>query len=155
MIWSRFGAFLVWCSVFFSSRRRHTRYWRDWSSDVCSSDLVVELQEREVRLSHEKVLVVAVISAQRKAPGAAWEIIAEVPSDIAKRHTDVLADEELGAVLARVLRVSGIKMRTSIWPQTIHGVEIQAGCSEVLDSERVLFLLGKGCQIQRNVMIDE
>src|SRR3712207_7089612 len=24
---------------FFSSRRRHTRYWRDWSSDVCSSDL--------------------------------------------------------------------------------------------------------------------
>src|SRR5258707_14282303 len=26
---------------FFSSRRRHTRYWRDWSSDVCSSDLVL------------------------------------------------------------------------------------------------------------------
>src|SRR3712207_8641034 len=31
---------------FFSSRRRHTRYWRDWSSDVCSSDLeVAELIE--------------------------------------------------------------------------------------------------------------
>src|SRR5215217_802540 len=29
---------------FFSSRRRHTRYWRDWSSDVCSSDLVAEDQ---------------------------------------------------------------------------------------------------------------
>src|SRR5438445_13075767 len=28
---------------FFSSRRRHTRYWRDWSSDVCSSDLFPEL----------------------------------------------------------------------------------------------------------------
>src|SRR5215217_5048607 len=27
------------CLFFFSSRRRHTRYWRDWSSDVCSSDL--------------------------------------------------------------------------------------------------------------------
>src|SRR3712207_7526207 len=25
--------------LFLSSRRRHTRYWRDWSSDVCSSDL--------------------------------------------------------------------------------------------------------------------
>src|SRR3712207_7021683 len=25
----------------FSSRRRHTRYWHDWSSDVCSSDLYV------------------------------------------------------------------------------------------------------------------
>src|SRR3712207_8945102 len=27
---------------FFSSRRRHTRYWRDWSSDVCSSDLALQ-----------------------------------------------------------------------------------------------------------------
>src|SRR3989337_3543797 len=26
-------------SCFFSSRRRHTRCYRDWSSDVCSSDL--------------------------------------------------------------------------------------------------------------------
>src|SRR5207245_8050839 len=25
--------------IFFSSRRRHTRCYRDWSSDVCSSDL--------------------------------------------------------------------------------------------------------------------
>src|SRR3712207_4019585 len=30
---------VVRCFFFFSSRRRHTRYWRDWSSDVCSSDL--------------------------------------------------------------------------------------------------------------------
>src|SRR3712207_7184912 len=32
--------FLFFCFFFFTSRRRHTRYWRDWSSDVCSSDLV-------------------------------------------------------------------------------------------------------------------
>src|SRR2546429_6068305 len=31
----------IWCLCFFffSSRRRHTRCSRDWSSDVCSSDL--------------------------------------------------------------------------------------------------------------------
>src|SRR6266508_1787526 len=30
----------MYCGVFFfSSRRRHTRWPRDWSSDVCSSDL--------------------------------------------------------------------------------------------------------------------
>src|SRR5437762_8319315 len=29
----------VLCFVFFSSRRRHTSYIGDWSSDVCSSDL--------------------------------------------------------------------------------------------------------------------
>src|SRR2546430_9001186 len=28
-------------SFFFSSRRRHTRFDCDWSSDVCSSDLVI------------------------------------------------------------------------------------------------------------------
>src|SRR5256885_7194548 len=30
---------LCWC-FFFSSRRRHTRLQGDWSSDVCSSDLM-------------------------------------------------------------------------------------------------------------------
>src|SRR5690625_6872078 len=30
---------------FFSSRRRHTRWPRDWSSDVCSSDLSPAHQE--------------------------------------------------------------------------------------------------------------
>src|SRR5207249_6223778 len=31
-------------AFFFSSRRRHTRSKRDWSSDVCSSDLLVGLE---------------------------------------------------------------------------------------------------------------
>src|SRR5439155_9215720 len=30
---------IVYFYFFFSSRRRHTRWPRDWSSDVCSSDL--------------------------------------------------------------------------------------------------------------------
>src|SRR5690554_4524586 len=30
---------ITYCFFFFSSRRRHTRCGRDWSSDVCSSDL--------------------------------------------------------------------------------------------------------------------
>src|SRR5690554_6996654 len=35
-----FDLFLFFCFFFFfSSRRRHTRCGRDWSSDVCSSDL--------------------------------------------------------------------------------------------------------------------
>src|SRR5690606_40862118 len=41
---------LWWCAFFFffSSRRRHTRFSRDWSSDVCSSDLD-ETDERVCR----------------------------------------------------------------------------------------------------------
>src|SRR5215210_2265906 len=33
----------VVCFFFFSSRRRHTRYIGDWSSDVCSSDLPIQV----------------------------------------------------------------------------------------------------------------
>src|SRR3712207_5580454 len=42
MIYFDFFAF------FFSSRRRHTRYWRDWSSDVCSSDVLNKLERCKV-----------------------------------------------------------------------------------------------------------
>src|SRR5690349_24089071 len=38
---------VVCCFFFFSSRRRHTRSLRDWSSDVCSSDLDLERTLRE------------------------------------------------------------------------------------------------------------
>src|SRR2546429_1722495 len=34
------GSSMLWFFFFFSSRRRHTRCSRDWSSDVCSSDLL-------------------------------------------------------------------------------------------------------------------
>src|SRR3712207_7053464 len=46
-------------SFFFSSRRRHTRYWRDWSSDVCSSDLGALAAARDVLLA-VAVAVVAI-----------------------------------------------------------------------------------------------
>src|SRR5690349_24170716 len=32
-------SYVKYCCFFFSSRRRHTRSLRDWSSDVCSSGL--------------------------------------------------------------------------------------------------------------------
>src|SRR2546422_4523289 len=40
---------------FFSSRRRHTRCSRDWSSDVCSSDLVGGRWSNELITSYERL----------------------------------------------------------------------------------------------------
>src|SRR5690606_21823211 len=44
--------FMTLSYFFFSSRRRHTRFSRDWSSDVCSSDLIennrIKLNEQDV-----------------------------------------------------------------------------------------------------------
>src|SRR5699024_12180155 len=39
----------LYISFFFSSRRRHTRSKRDWSSDVCSSDLPLPQIEPDLR----------------------------------------------------------------------------------------------------------
>src|SRR5207253_8384498 len=39
---------------FFSSRRRHTRWPRDWSSDVCSSDLLPQGVRLAVEAAQEK-----------------------------------------------------------------------------------------------------
>src|SRR5260370_2802182 len=43
MMWSRGESVF-----FFSSRRRHTRFKCDWSSDVCSSDLLVHVIDQRV-----------------------------------------------------------------------------------------------------------
>src|SRR5437870_11365082 len=62
---------------FFSSRRRHTRWPRDWSSDVCSSDLpefgrgdgvdgLIELKGLLGRQVPEQLLLVA--EHERDAP---------------------------------------------------------------------------------------
>src|SRR5690606_40862922 len=67
---------------FFSSRRRHTRFSRDWSSDVCSSDLFYNFEgfagkqmrpglgrtvrQQQVRLSRGISLCVLFRAAQRK-----------------------------------------------------------------------------------------
>src|SRR5207245_7949129 len=39
-------SWVVCRSFCFSSRRRHTRCYRDWSSDVCSSDLLRRYKRR-------------------------------------------------------------------------------------------------------------
>src|SRR5437879_13585569 len=44
MLWTMYVDF------FFSSRRRHTRYIGDWSSDVCSSDLVRSQRAGNIRV---------------------------------------------------------------------------------------------------------
>src|SRR5690606_39733605 len=41
---------------FFSSRRRHTRFSRDWSSDVCSSDLTFNLPLNRTSVAQHFVL---------------------------------------------------------------------------------------------------
>src|SRR5699024_1360500 len=50
---------------FFSSRRRHTRSKRDWSSDVCSSDLIGVFQQMIVGNGGE-VVKLEIVDVHRK-----------------------------------------------------------------------------------------
>src|SRR5438445_10471824 len=107
---------------FFSSRRRHTRYWRDWSSDVCSSDLVsddmpflvdsvtMEVNRQGLTLH---LLIHPVLRALRDAKGELLSISQPNESSEGRlesfmhievdRQTDPAKLAELEAGIARVL----------------------------------------------------
>src|SRR5699024_11683713 len=57
------------CSLhfFFSSRRRHTRSKHDWSSDVCSSDLIFQLVQSIKR--GDKVIAIVAPAFINQFPG--------------------------------------------------------------------------------------
>src|SRR3712207_608159 len=75
--------------LFFSSRMRHTRYWRDWSSDVCSSDLF--LPGRVVLQDFTGVPAVVDLAAMRSAMarlgGDVTCINPLVPADLVIDHS--------------------------------------------------------------------
>src|SRR5207237_1992717 len=62
---------LVWgySLFFFSSRRRHTRFKCDWSSDVCSSDLLKDV----MRLFNESQAAIERRLAAWQAGGAGYQ----------------------------------------------------------------------------------
>src|SRR3712207_3484656 len=63
---------------FFSSRGRHTRYWRDWSSDVCSSDLSlpapIETQQLALVLREPVGTVACIVPWNYPLLLAAWKV---------------------------------------------------------------------------------
>src|SRR3712207_7306027 len=76
---------------FFSSRRRHTRYWRDWSSDVCSSDLAVL---GAVILPGAAFVEVALAAAERVGAGGVEELTLVAPLVIEEERALQVARSE-------------------------------------------------------------
>src|SRR5690606_40363367 len=71
------------------SRRRHTRFSRDWSSDVCSSDL-------EKQLARNVVPDTLALSDRFAEVGMALQLQLQVAL---KRLFDVFADQQLAQIL--------------------------------------------------------
>src|SRR5215510_16571455 len=62
------------CFFFFSSRRRHTRWPRDWSSDVCSSDLLALVGLMAATVGLVTQLMPRTFTAAQKQQIVAWEM---------------------------------------------------------------------------------
>src|SRR5207249_8728084 len=81
-------------SFFFSSRRRHTRSKRDWSSDVCSSDLTLDFRLSDQQLEFQaKVHAFARDVIRPVAPE--YDRSQKTPWDVIKKAAEVdLRSEE-------------------------------------------------------------
>src|SRR3989440_1773306 len=78
---------------FFSSRRRHTRSDRDWSSDVCSSDLVAALPEAAAPAPAARTVYLV------DKPGAAQSVIRIGHVGVARATPDYFALQVLNTIL--------------------------------------------------------
>src|SRR5207253_3954096 len=83
---------------FFSSRRRHTRWPRDWSSDVCSSDLVpigeeAVLRPQEFSLEGRAIRKVRQSVSRLRKAGYSFRLVAadEIGPELAAELADVSA----------------------------------------------------------------
>src|SRR5580700_5900092 len=84
---------------FFSSRRRHTRSLRDWSSDVCSSDLCLrrggDILPREART--ELILAGRVPQHRREVAHDERDVVTELLEDSHLPQDDRVPDVEVGS----------------------------------------------------------
>src|SRR6266536_5027801 len=87
------------CSFFFSSRRRHTSSTRDWSSDVCSSDLravVLAIRVPVFQLDHDLDALLLTHGADAEQPldideAHAADLHEMMRQLVAAAHEDVVA----------------------------------------------------------------
>src|SRR5699024_697565 len=116
----------------FSSRRRHTRSKRDWSSDVCSSDLgknlITQLTE------HNRVTLLPTIYSMFHGYVAAQENVLDVELVSATELADKQVTELVSSLKKRLNKE--VRVSTSVDERLIGGVLIRAGDTVIDGSVR-------------------
>src|SRR5207253_3595835 len=89
----------VFFFFFFSSRRRHTRWPRDWSSDVCSSDLRTVLLQQRSRLDQLAGRLTALSPLAILERG--YALVFDASGKLVKDGAKVQIGEDISARLAK------------------------------------------------------
>src|SRR3712207_5607313 len=101
---------------FFPSGRRHTRYWRDWSSDVCSSDLACP--RRRDGLPAEELAPAVTEEVLFLTRPAAFLLIPAIPYAVLVAALVVLLpirDLATMIVLAALIILAGVKLGVRVF----------------------------------------
>src|SRR6266702_7692301 len=89
---------------FFSSRRRHTRWPRDWSSDVCSSDLSFVASA-----ARRKGLSFVVVRRMREVYERAIALVSAGAVDVGRIVSDRYPLDKAAEAMADAVQRNGIK----------------------------------------------
>src|SRR5215510_12361194 len=113
---------------FFSSRRRHTRWPRDWSSDVCSSDLlkrlVLNLLDNAVKYTPEGGEISVKLTQQN---GTAHMIVSDSGIGIPQTDLPHIFDRfyRVDKARSRALGGAGLGLSIADWIVKAHGGELR------------------------------
>src|SRR3712207_3588320 len=111
-------------NFFFSSRRRHTRYWRDWSSDVCSSDLRIEVLT-------DAVEVLSRVAVGREPLELAVDGVARTDLDLAVADPDVEPVQRADRRTAVDLAGEVVDAAVARADEALGGLDVPDGAAEV------------------------
>src|SRR6266536_3617979 len=114
---------LVFC-FFFSSRRRHTRSTRDWSSDVCSSDLITSGKSYlDVRQALDDLGITeadaAEIGIRVFKVAMPWPLEPEGVRHFAEGLEEILVVEEKRQIVEYQLKEQLYNWRTDVRPRVV------------------------------------
>src|SRR2546427_12026068 len=114
--------------LFFSSRRRHTRFDCDWSSDVCSSDLLaIGAAAAVMRRQKTGGSIIASVSKAALAPGP--EAVAYGGSKAALLQALRVAAVELGGDGIRVNAINADQIETPMFRRFVEERAARSGVS--------------------------